>query len=153
MTLTIEIIAEPTKDFVELVNIHTEFCDRTAPAESCHRLPVDELFTPDVMIWTISEGDLLLGMGGLKELSKTDGEIKSMHVKAAARGKGAARMMLATIIAEAQSRSYRDLWLETGVHPDFTAARKLYETAGFTECAPFGDYVLDPHSVFMTKAL
>ena len=35
----------------------------------------------------------------------------------------------------------------------FEAARRLYESFGFTYCPPFGDYVEDPHSVFMTKAL
>jgi putative acetyltransferase len=35
----------------------------------------------------------------------------------------------------------------------FEPARQLYFRAGFTFCAPFADYVEDPNSVFMTKAL
>jgi putative acetyltransferase len=29
----------------------------------------------------------------------------------------------------------------------------LYASFGFVYCGPFGDYALDPHSVFMTLAL
>ena len=32
-------------------------------------------------------------------------------------------------------------------------ARRLYERAGFVECPPFADYVLDPHSVFYRLTL
>ena len=32
-------------------------------------------------------------------------------------------------------------------------ARALYASRGFTECGPFGTYVLDPNSVFMTRIL
>jgi putative acetyltransferase len=35
----------------------------------------------------------------------------------------------------------------------FEPAQKLYESFGFVYCAPFGDYALDPNSVFMTRAL
>jgi putative acetyltransferase len=35
----------------------------------------------------------------------------------------------------------------------FAPARALYARAGFTACAPFGDYAEDSHSVFMTRVL
>ena len=35
----------------------------------------------------------------------------------------------------------------------FEPAQKLYESFGFTRCGPFGDYVEDPNSVFMTLRL
>jgi putative acetyltransferase len=43
--------------------------------------------------------------------------------------------------------------LETGSWPYFDPARALYTRHGFVECAPFGDYRLDPNSTFMTLAL
>ena len=33
------------------------------------------------------------------------------------------------------------------------AFRALYARAGFVPCAPFGDYIEDPNSVFMTRTL
>lgn len=151
--MEITILSAPTETFETLVNTHTEFCDGTAPAESCHRLPVSDLFVPELTVWVASEGETLLGMGALKQLSESEGEIKSMHTVAAARGKGVARKMLTTIIETAKTRGYTSLWLETGVHPDFAAARALYEKAGFRETGPFGSYVTDPHSLFMTLDL
>jgi putative acetyltransferase len=35
----------------------------------------------------------------------------------------------------------------------FAAARRLYESFGFTYCAPFASYVDDPNSVFLTRVL
>jgi putative acetyltransferase len=35
----------------------------------------------------------------------------------------------------------------------FAPARALYTKAGFVPCAPFGGYVDDRHSVFMTRLL
>ena len=46
-----------------------------------------------------------------------------------------------------------DLWLETGSRDASAAARRLYERVGFTYCPPFGSYVEDPESVFMTRHL
>ena len=35
----------------------------------------------------------------------------------------------------------------------FGPAQKLYESFGFVYCDPFGEYVEDPNSVFMTMRL
>lgn len=149
----IETIIAPTAVFEELVDTHVAFCDGTAPAESCHRLPLSALFVPEITVWGVFDGDALVAMGAMKELSATDGEIKSMHTLRAARGKGVGRLILETIVEEARQRGYRALWLETGVHDDFAPARSFYKAGGFSETGPFGSYVPDPHSVFMTLAL
>ena len=61
--------------------------------------------------------------------------------------------MLNTIVLEARRRGYRRLNLETGSSAPFEPARTLYVRFGFTGCGPFGDYVEDPNSVFMTLDL
>ena len=61
--------------------------------------------------------------------------------------------MLEHLIAKARTCGMSALWLETGATAEFLPAQRLYESAGFTRCAPFGSYVLDPHSVFMTTRL
>lgn len=43
--------------------------------------------------------------------------------------------------------------METGSQPGFEPARRLYASAGFQSCGPFGDYQPDPHSFFMTLEL
>lgn len=137
-----------------LVTRHMVFCDGTAPAESNHRLALDELDVPDITVWSARSDDgLLLGMGALKEMTPTQGEVKSMHTAQEARGLGVARAMLGVILAEARHRGYAALWLETGAHEDFAPARALYAAHGFTETGPFGSYAPDPHSLFMTLSL
>ena len=61
--------------------------------------------------------------------------------------------LLAHLVAEARSRGYQRLSLETGSMAEFMPARTLYESFGFEYCGPFGDYELDPNSVFMRLGL
>jgi putative acetyltransferase len=96
---------------------------------------------------------LLLGCGALKELAADHGEVKSMRTAAVHRRRGVARAVLTHIIGEAVRRRYARLSLETGSQPPFEPARRLYENFGFACCPPFGGYVDDPNSVFMTKRL
>ena len=55
--------------------------------------------------------------------------------------------------AHAQSAGITRLNLETGSQDGFAPARSLYAKFGYAECSPFGNYVEDPNSTFMTKAL
>jgi GNAT superfamily N-acetyltransferase len=58
--------------------------------------------------------------------------------------------MLRHIIDAARSMGLERLSLETGSWEYFNAARALYRRHGFVECPPFGDYVEDRNSIFMT---
>lgn len=131
-----------------LANMH-----ELSPPESVHALDLDKLRSPDIRFWTAWEAGQLVGCGALKALSKDEGEIKSMRTPKAIRRRGAGRALLAHILAEARARGYRRLYLETGSSDAFVPAQTLYESVGFVRCGPFGDYVDDPHSVFMTLAL
>jgi putative acetyltransferase len=66
---------------------------------------------------------------------------------------GVATRLMHHLLDEARRRGYRRLSLETGSAPPFAPARRLYVRFGFVSCGPFGDYVDDPHSVFMTREL
>lgn len=132
---------------------HLRSMHELSPPGSVHALDLDKLRQPDVTFWTLWSGDDLLGCGALRELDPAHGEIKSMRTAHAQRRRGAARCMLTHIIAEARARKYVRLSLETGSMPAFEPAQQLYRQFGFSYCAPFGDYVADPHSVFMTREL
>ncbi|MGE5668162.1 MAG: GNAT family N-acetyltransferase [Betaproteobacteria bacterium] len=136
-----------------LLDEHLGSMARLSPPESVHALDLDALRKPGITFWTVWSGNQLLGCGALKQLDPWHGEIKSMRTSSAHRRKGVARNMLAHIISEARMRSYARLSLETGTLHAFEPARRLYESFGFTYCLPFGDYVDDPNSVFMTLAL
>jgi putative acetyltransferase len=133
-----------------LLATHFATMRSTAPVESCHVLPIDAMRVPELSFWAAWDGEVLLGFGGLYELSPDHGEVKSMHTAEAGRRRGIGAAILRHIIAVARERGYRRLSLETGAMAFFVPARTMYERQGFEYCAPFGDYVDDPNSVFMT---
>jgi len=87
------------------------------------------------------------------KLDARHGEIKSMRTADTWLRRGVASQMLRHILGEAKRREYQRLSLETGSMDYFEPARKLYRSFGFKFCGPFGNYVEDPNSVFMTKEL
>jgi putative acetyltransferase len=125
---------------------------QTAPG-SAHALDLGALKSPDLHFWSAWESDHPIAVGALKRLSESHGEIKSMHTDETHRRKGAGSAMLRHIIAMARRMGLSRLSLETGSWPYFDPARELYRRHGFVECPPFGSYVSDPNSVFMTLDL
>jgi putative acetyltransferase len=136
-----------------LLNEHLQSMYALSPPESVHALDLDQLRGPEITFWSVWEGLTLLGCGALKELDRKHGEVKSMRTPAALRRRGAGRAVLAHIVDVARSRSYERLSLETGSMEAFKPAQRLYESFGFVYCGPFGEYVEDPYSVFMTLRL
>jgi putative acetyltransferase len=140
-------------EIAELLATHVAFCRATSPPESTHVLDLDSLRSPGIAFWSAWDGASLLGCAALKEFEPTHGEVKSMHTAARHRGRGVGLALLRHMVAEARSRGYRRLSLETGSMRAFAPARSLYARFGFVECPPFGDYRLDPNSVFMALDL
>jgi putative acetyltransferase len=136
-----------------LLQEHLQNMHAWTPAESVHALDLEALRRPEVTFWTAWENELLVGCGALKELDPGHGEVKSMRTPAAIRRRGAGRATLERIVAEARTRGYLRLSLETGAAETFAPARRLYESAGFVACGPFDGYVEDPNSLFLTLAL
>ncbi len=136
-----------------LLEIHFAGMLAHSPVGSCHFLDFEGLNAPDVTFWSIWDGAALAGCGALKQLSVTEGEIKSMRTAEPHLRKGAGRQMLDHIITQAQARGYQRLSLETGSGEGFLPATRMYEQRGFAQCAPFAGYKLDPFSRFYTLAL
>jgi putative acetyltransferase len=147
-------IDDPTRDDVmTLLAEHLADMHAMSPPESVHALDVEALKVPTVTFWTARRDGVLLGCAALNELSREHGEVKSMRTATAARGAGVATALLGHVVDEARRRGYTRLSLETGSQEFFAPARRLYARHGFTECGPFGDYVLDPYSRFFTRGL
>ncbi|MDI3337556.1 GNAT family N-acetyltransferase [Defluviimonas aestuarii] len=132
---------------------HTEAMHADTPPESMHMMDAGALATPGIDFYVMRDNGAPVGMGALKRIDGRHAEIKSMHILAEMRGRRLAWTMLEHLIAEARAAGYARMSLETGSQPGFSAARGLYERAGFTECPPFEGYTPDPNSVFMTLAL
>ena len=136
-----------------LLHEHLRSMHALSPPESVHALDLAKLRAPDITFWSAWKGAVLVGCGALKELDPSHGEVKSMRTPDAHRRIGAGRAILAHIVAAATARGYQRLSLETGAAEAFRPAQRLYESAGFTRCGPFGGYRADPNSVFMTRRL
>jgi len=136
-----------------LLEEHLRNMYELTPPEYVFAFDANKLKAPGVSFWTAWNGDTLLGCAALKELSQTEGEIKSMRTPSALRRTGAGRALLNHVIDVARARGYRTLYLETGNQPAFLPAQTLYASAGFTRCGPFGSYRENGNSVFMALFL
>jgi putative acetyltransferase len=151
MRIEIDDLSRP--EIHALLNEHLQSMYELSPPESVHALDLEKLRKPGITFWTAWDGSLLLGCGALKELDRRHGEVKSMRTPNELRRRGAGRAILAHIVEVARSRAYERLSLETGSMEAFKPAQQLYENSGFTYCGPFGEYVEDPNSVFMSLRL
>ena len=151
MRIEIDDLTRP--QVLALLNEHLTNMFELSPPESVFALDVTKLRAPEITFWTVWDGDVLLGCGALKELSATQGEVKSMRTPMALRRRGAGRAVLTHITKVARQRGYQTLSLETGSNPAFLPAQKLYQSFGFAYSGPFGSYREDPNSVFMSLGL
>jgi len=93
------------------------------------------------------------GCVALRPLPEGDpliGEVKRLYVRPDARGSGLGRALVLHILAEASAIGYRELKLDT--LPTMAAARSLYASLGFRECAAYYRNPLDG-VVYMSLAL
>ena len=132
-----------------LIQAHLAGMATNSPIESVHALNVAALQQDSITFYSAWEQEDIMGCGALKELSPTHGEVKSMRTTEKHLRKGVAKAILHHIIDEARLRGYTTLSLETGSMEAFKPAHRLYESIGFTYCAPFSDYTEDPNSLFM----
>jgi putative acetyltransferase len=140
-------------DVTALLKRHLAFAHEVTPDGHVHALDVERLLNPSMTFFSGRRDGELLGVGALRELDPTHGEVKSMHTAPTARRQGVGRAMVEHLLEVARTRGYDGVSLETGTMDSFAPARELYLAMGFTRCAPFGDYTDNPHSVCMTLTL
>lgn len=136
-------------EIAAFLQAHLDDMRAVSPPKSKHALDLEGLKAPAITFWSAYDEQTLVGCGAIKEIAPDGGEIKSMRVHGAARGRGVGSAILRHLIAIARGRGYRYLKLETGSMAFFTPAHALYRKHGFIDCEPFGDYRPDPNSLFM----
>ena len=132
---------------------HLDDMRATTPPESIHALDLEKLKQPEIIFWSVWQGEELAGCGALKRLSDTHAELKSMRTARSFRGRGLGTLILEHILREARTRGFRRVSLETGSMDFFAPARALYAKHGFEVCGPFEGYWDDPNSVFMSREI
>ena len=151
MRIEIDDVSRP--QVLALLEEHLRNMYEITPPEHVFAFDAAKLRQPGVVFWTAWDVDELLGCAALKELSPTQGEVKSMRTPARLRRRGVGRALLDHILQVSRERGYRELFLETGNQPAFIAAHTLYRSVGFRECGPFGSYKENGSSVFMSLQL
>ncbi|WKY56852.1 GNAT family N-acetyltransferase [Vibrio sp. SNU_ST1] len=140
-------------EVIGLLEEHLADMYATSPPESVHALDIDALKSPEITFFSAWKDSQLLGCVAIKELDTQHAELKSMRTSQFARKSGVASKLLQHVLDTATARQYRRISLETGSEDYFKPARNLYEKFGFGYCEPFANYVLDPHSQFMSIEL
>jgi [ribosomal protein S18]-alanine N-acetyltransferase len=92
----------------------------------------EELASPHGRYVVLEEAGRLVGYAGLRApRGSHDADVQTIAVAAASRGTGRGRMLLTTLLEEAERRGVRDVFLE--VRADNPIASALYASEGFRE--------------------
>ena len=124
--------------------------NRLFPTDGCHYLKLNELCVPEITFLIVYDAKQIIGCGAL--LNKTTyGEVKSMFVDPASRGKGAGDLLVKQLVNCARDANLPMLRLETS--DKLATAIKLYEKHNFSRRGPFGAYTSHHESTFMERPL
>ncbi|HEX5871495.1 MAG TPA: helix-turn-helix domain-containing GNAT family N-acetyltransferase [Longimicrobium sp.] len=107
--------------------------------QSGHSLPLDddEMRPPLGAFLVASVDGQPVACGAMKRIAPGVGYLKRMWVSPTVRGLGFGRRMLGALEAQARELGFTTLRLET--NRALAEAIRLYESAGYTEVAPFND--------------
>ena len=136
-----------------LLAIHLAGMHANSPPGSVFALDLSGLQVPEVTVWTVWQGPDIVGVGALKDLGDRSGELKSMRTHPDHLRKGVAACLLDFMVVEARARGLERLSLETGSGPAFEPALALYRRRGFTDGAPFSNYVRSDFNQFLHLSL
>ena len=134
---------------LDLLRAHLQGMAETSPPGHSFALGLSGLQQPAVTFLSVWEGDDLLAIGALKELTPDHGELKSMRTRTDQLRRGAATRMLTALLDLARRRGYRRVSLETGTGGPFEAAIALYRKHGFRDGEAFADYVRSDFNQFL----
>jgi len=145
-----DILSPTARTLIEALN--AELSGRYPEQGACHfRLDAHEVADGQGAFLIAFRAGTPVGYGAVRRIETQTGEVKRMYVVPQERGRGVGRAILNAIQAEARALRVSRLVLETGIRQ--TEALALYQRAGFTRIAPFGDYVGSPLSVCLAKEL
>jgi GNAT superfamily N-acetyltransferase len=96
---------------------------------------LDKLLPPQGQLLLVEVDGQIAGLGGLRQIGESMGEIKRMYVRPNFQSRGLGCKLLEALIAEALQIGYSKLRLDVGFYA--TSAEKLYRSVGFTEIDPY----------------
>ncbi len=133
-----------------LIQMLDQYQAELYPAQSNHLDGPEILAEANCNLVGAYKENKLLGIGASKQ-SDNYGELKRFFVQESFRGQGIAECIIAVLETFLVEKEIFISRLETGIHQH--AAIRFYKKIGYGLTQPFGNYQLDPLSVFMQKHL
>lgn len=110
---------------------------------------------PRGIFYLVELDQKVIGMGGIRWLSPGIAEVKRLYICPANRGTGLGVALLERLLTDARTFGYQRVRLDTA--PFMSAAHRLYEAAGFVDCASYEEsevpVAFHPVWRFMEKSL
>lgn len=146
-------ITKERSDVQHLLNESDLYMQALYPDESNHMETQSSLLKNNTDLIGIFLEDELAAIGAVKRFRIKDsyGEIKRIYVPEKQRGKGLSKAIMLHLHQLLIQDGIPIAKLETGIYQP--EAIGLYKSLGYRECEPFGEYQLDPLSIFMAKTL
>lgn len=132
-----------------LLALHLHGMQAHSPPGHVHALDLSGLTVPGMSVFSAWIDGAIAGIGALKRLDETSGEIKSMRTHPDHLRKGVATALLEHLIATARAAGLARLSLETGSGDAFEPALALYRRRGFANGPAFGDYQASAFNQFL----
>lgn len=111
----------------------------------------EQFAPPSGGFWVLRHAGRAIGCAGLRRHDAVTAELKRMYVRAAHRGQGRSRWLLARMEQRARDLGYRRIVLETGNRQPEALA--LYTSSGYAPTAAFGRYACSPDSTHLARDL
>ncbi|MGD0490531.1 MAG: GNAT family N-acetyltransferase [Steroidobacteraceae bacterium] len=137
----------------DLVRLHLVGMHAHSPPGSVFALDFSGLMAPEVTVWAAWQADKIAGIGALKDLGGSTGELKSMRTHPEFLRRGVAAALLEHIIGVARVKGMKRLSLETGRGVYFEPALSLYRRRGFVDGDEFADYKRTTFNQFLHLTL
>ena len=96
-----------------------------------------KFYPPSGRFYLVQHSGGYVGVGCLKRLSPTVGEVQRMYVQPRARGIGAGRLLIEQLVKDARILGYKTLRLES--LKVLATAHALYRSVGFVEIEPYSE--------------
>jgi putative acetyltransferase len=143
--------SQPAMDLLDASDVYLA---ALYPPESNHLLKPSDLAQAHVRFLGYQQDSKIVGCAAVRILEDEMGqygEIKRLFVFESHRGLGISKILMNRLEMHLLEKGIVISRLETGIfQPE---ALGLFQRLGYVERRPFGDYVLDPLSVFMEKRL
>lgn len=144
-------LQDDVRRFVSELNAHL---NPLSPPEFQFQMTVEQMAGPDTHVFVArDEQGKAVGMGSLKALNDTTGELKRMYTSPEVRGQRVGKRLVERLEAQARELGLTHLKLETGAESFMPEAHRLYQRAGYTPCPAFADYPDSDYSAFYERAL